>query len=65
MSKVMTAMNTKIGIVKELLKQTIKSNGGCCCAKDGSFECRNCQLVGQMTAPRESACINCREVEAQ
>ena len=50
--------------VKELLKQTLKNNRACCCAKDASFECRNCQLVGQMAAPRESACINCREVEA-
>jgi hypothetical protein len=52
----------KMEYVKQLLKQTIKSNGGCCCAKDGSFECRNCKLVSQMQAPRESACVNCFEV---
>ena len=54
----------KMECVKELLKQTLMNNRACCCAKDATFECRNCQLVAQMTAPRESACINCREVEA-
>ena len=38
--------------VKELLKQTLKNNKACCCAKDATFECRNCQLVGQMTPPQ-------------
>lgn len=54
----------KMEYVKELLKQTLKNNRACCCSRDGSFECRNCNLVTQMQAPRESACVNCFEVEA-
>jgi len=54
----------KMEYVKELLKQTLKNNRACCCAKDATFECRNRKLVSQMQAPRESACVNCFEVEA-
>jgi hypothetical protein len=60
----MTAINTKIDIVKEMLKRNLKSARMCCCAKDATFECRNCKLVSQRQAPRESACVNCFEVEA-
>jgi hypothetical protein len=54
----------KITFVKELLKQNLKSGRMCCCAKDDSFQCRNCKLVDSMQAPREHACVNCFEVEA-
>ena len=35
----------KMEYVKEMMKQTLKNNWACCCAKDATFECRNCQLT--------------------